>query len=113
MQGGEEARSETYLDVRENDERRSQRRRWAFFSSLLALDGHRLPPGIGGEGGIAEPEAEGGAAGGARERDGEVPCQASDGDHLKHHREPERGCDETADSRPNDPTAVEPGAVHP
>ena len=35
MQGGEEARSETYLDVRENDERRSQRRRWAFFSGLL------------------------------------------------------------------------------
>src|SRR3989304_2437329 len=35
MQGGEEARSETYLDVRCNDERRSQRRRWAFFSSLL------------------------------------------------------------------------------
>ena len=38
MQGGEEARSETYLDVRENDERRSQRRRWAFFSSLLAKE---------------------------------------------------------------------------
>jgi len=63
MQGGEEARSETYLDVRRNDERRpyspferglrsrkllgevrkggvppseeSLRRRWAFFSSLL------------------------------------------------------------------------------
>jgi len=31
MQGGEEARSETYLVVRCNDERRSQRRRWAFF----------------------------------------------------------------------------------
>src|SRR3990172_3518409 len=42
MQGGavpagrqEEARSEAYSDVRCNDERRSQRRRWAFFSSLL------------------------------------------------------------------------------
>ncbi|HLC40292.1 MAG TPA: hypothetical protein VJO34_01540, partial [Methylomirabilota bacterium] len=38
MQGGEEARSETYLDVRCNDERRSQRRRWAFFSSLLGCE---------------------------------------------------------------------------
>ena len=38
MQGGEEARSETYLDVRCNDERRSQRRRWAFFSSLLEVE---------------------------------------------------------------------------
>jgi hypothetical protein len=37
MQGGEEARSEAYLDVRCNDERRSQRRRWVFFSSLLGL----------------------------------------------------------------------------
>ena len=42
MQGGavpagrqEEARSETYLVVRCNDERRSQRRRWAFFNSRL------------------------------------------------------------------------------
>ena len=35
MQGGEEARSEAYLVVRCNDERRSQRRRWAFFISLL------------------------------------------------------------------------------
>src|SRR3989304_2312682 len=35
MQGGEEGRSETYLVVRENDERRSQRRRWAFFNSRL------------------------------------------------------------------------------
>jgi len=31
MQGGEEARSEAYWVVRCNDERRSQRRRWAFF----------------------------------------------------------------------------------
>src|SRR3990172_7993014 len=38
MQGGEEARSETYLVVRCNDERRSQRRRWAFFNSLLKSD---------------------------------------------------------------------------
>ena len=64
MQGGEEARSETYLDVRENDERphppferglrsrklrgevrkggvppseESLRRRWAFFNSLFKL----------------------------------------------------------------------------
>src|SRR3989304_7718554 len=36
MQGGEEVRSEAYLDVRCSDERRSQRRRWAFFSTLLA-----------------------------------------------------------------------------
>ncbi len=35
MQGGEEARSEAYLVVRCNDEQRSQRRRWAFFISLL------------------------------------------------------------------------------
>jgi len=35
MQGGEEARSEAYLDVRCNDERQSQRRRWVFFSGLL------------------------------------------------------------------------------
>ena len=35
MQGGEEARSEAYSVVRCNDERRSQRRRWAFFISLL------------------------------------------------------------------------------
>ena len=34
MQGGEEARSETYLSVRCNDKRRSQRRRWAFFNRL-------------------------------------------------------------------------------
>jgi len=40
MQGGEEARSEAYSVVRCNDEQRSQRRRWAFFNSLLeALDG--------------------------------------------------------------------------
>ncbi len=37
MQGGEEARSEAYLAVRCNDERRSQRRRWAFFNSLLGM----------------------------------------------------------------------------
>src|SRR3990172_7389767 len=37
MQGGEEARSEAYSVVRCNDERRSQRRRWAFFNSLLFL----------------------------------------------------------------------------
>jgi len=38
MQGGEEARSEAYFAVRCNDERRSQRRRWAFFNSLLRLN---------------------------------------------------------------------------
>jgi len=43
MQGGEEARSETYLDVRCNDERRSQRRRWAFFSSLLGYSRQGYP----------------------------------------------------------------------
>jgi len=35
MQGGEEVRSETSPVVRCNDERRSQRRRWAFFTSPL------------------------------------------------------------------------------
>ena len=37
MQGGEEARSETYLDVRENDEQRSQRPSAALASLLVVL----------------------------------------------------------------------------
>src|SRR3972149_1803126 len=41
MQGGEEARSEAYLVVRCNDERRSQRRRWAFFNSLLTKNANQ------------------------------------------------------------------------
>jgi len=41
MQGGKEARSEAYSVVRCNDERRGQRRRWAFFNSLLKLDRRR------------------------------------------------------------------------
>jgi len=49
MQGGEEARSEADLAVRCNDERRSQRRRWAFFNSLLGAGlvvGAADPPSI-------------------------------------------------------------------
>jgi len=43
MQGGEEVRSEAYLVVRCNDERRSQRRKWAFFISLLVVPSLNRP----------------------------------------------------------------------
>src|SRR5881628_3287593 len=39
MRGGEGATTETYAVVRRREERPSQRRRWAFFSGLLAFDG--------------------------------------------------------------------------
>src|SRR3972149_254506 len=60
MQGGEEVRSEAYLDVRCSDERRSQRRRWAFFSSLLRLPGGRGGGPAGGRhGGHLPPRVHG------------------------------------------------------
>jgi len=46
MQGGEEVRSEAYSVVRCNDERRSQRRRWAFFISLLGGMGRYARQGV-------------------------------------------------------------------
>src|SRR5437773_3318596 len=71
MRGGEGATTETYAVVRRREERSSQRRRWAFFSGLLAVhSGHADVPAASRRSarGSEEGGRPGAAADGLRQR---------------------------------------------